>query len=78
MVFQGLGDEFTLHSLRHTFATLALSSGMDVTTVSKILGHRDVTTTLNIYSHNIAETQGLVAQTINDLLPTKKYSSNDE
>ena len=41
----------TLHSLRHTNATLMIAVGTDVCTVSKRLGHADVSTTLNIYSH---------------------------
>lgn len=37
------------HDLRHTFATIAISEGADVKTVSEILGHKDITTTLGIY-----------------------------
>jgi len=41
----------SFHTLRHTFATNALESGMDVKTLSEILGHSDVATTLNCYVH---------------------------
>ena len=41
----------SFHTLRHTFATNALESGMDIKTLSEILGHSDVTTTLNYYVH---------------------------
>lgn len=43
------------HSLRHTFATRALECGMDVRTLSEILGHRNPTVTLNRYAHSLIE-----------------------
>ena len=39
------------HDLRHTFATNALANGMDVKTLSAIIGHISSETTLNIYTH---------------------------
>lgn len=41
-----------IHDLRHTFATIALKSGMDIKTLQKILGHSDATFTLNRYGHS--------------------------
>lgn len=43
------------HSLRHTFATRALECGMDVKTLSEILGHKSPTITLNRYVHSLME-----------------------
>ena len=40
-----------LHSLRHSNATLLISEGVDIRTVSNRLGHAQTSTTLNIYSH---------------------------
>lgn len=37
--------------MRHTFATIALEYGMDVKTLSTVIGHNSVSTTLNIYAH---------------------------
>lgn len=44
-----------LHGLRHTVATLLISQGVDVRTVSGRLGHASTSTTLNIYSHALRE-----------------------
>lgn len=43
------------HSLRHTFATRALECGMDVKTLSEVLGHKNATITLNRYVHSLLE-----------------------
>ena len=43
------------HSLRHTFATRAIECGMDVKTLSEILGHKNPTVTLNRYAHSLIE-----------------------
>lgn len=42
----------TFHSLRHTFATLCIEVGMDIKTLSEILGHSNVSTTMSIYVHS--------------------------
>lgn len=47
----GLSDEFTLHALRHTFASNLIASGCDVVTVQRALGHAQPSITLNVYSH---------------------------
>ena len=47
---------FTFHSLRHTFATRMLEANVSPKVVQDILGHADVTLTLNTYSHVIGTT----------------------
>ena len=52
------------HDLRHTFATLALSSGMDVKTLSAMLGHVSAATTMDIYTHITDDMQRTAAANI--------------
>lgn len=49
--------EIHLHGLRHTFATLMISLGYDVVTISKMLGHAKVSITLDVYSHAFKENE---------------------
>lgn len=46
---------YGVHALRHTFASLLFKKGVDVKTVSEILGHKDVSVTYNTYIHLIQE-----------------------
>ena len=52
------------HDLRHTFATLALENGMDVKTLSAMLGHVSAATTLDIYTHITGDMQRVAAANI--------------
>ena len=52
------------HDLRHTFATLALENGMDVKTLSAMLGHVSAATTLDIYTHITGDMQRAAAASI--------------
>jgi integrase len=45
----------TPHTLRHSAGSLALASGASVVTVQKLLGHRNPTVTLNVYSHMLPD-----------------------
>ena len=43
--------DIRFHDLRHTFATMALQNGMDIKTLSVIIGHVSAATTLDVYTH---------------------------
>lgn len=60
------------HAFRHTVASVLLANGTDVVTVSKQLGHANVTTTESFYSHIIEENKAKAAECIADVLIRKK------
>jgi len=59
----GITKKITFHCFRHTFATLQLSNGTDIYTVSKMLGHKDLKVT-QIYAKIIDETKQKAAGAI--------------
>ena len=61
-------DELRFHDLRHTFATLALQNGVDVKTLSGILGHYSAGFTLDTYAHVTAQMQEEAANKMGDFL----------
>ncbi len=56
------------HDLRHTFAMLALQNGVDIKTVSGMLGHYSAGFTLDTYTHVTTQAQRQAAKTINHIL----------
>ena len=56
------------HDLRHTFATIALQNGVDIKTVSGMLGHFSAGFTLDTYAHVTTSAQKEAAQTIGNVL----------
>jgi len=64
---------YGVHALRHTFATLLLSNGVEIKTVSELLGHADVTITYNTYIHVIKEQKAKAL----DALPELTMNNND-
>ena len=56
------------HDLRHTFATLALQNGVDVKTVSGMLGHYSAVFTLDTYAHVTTSAQRQAAKAMEHVL----------
>lgn len=52
----GINKKCTMHNFRHTYATLLLNKGADIFTVSKMLGHKNIKTTM-IYAKVLSETK---------------------
>ncbi len=62
------GARWRFHDLRHWLATVAIAGGADIVTVSKRLGHRRASTTVDIYAHAISSADKALAASIGGLL----------
>lgn len=60
----GINKKITLHNFRHTYATLLLNNGTDILTLSKMLGHKNIQTTM-IYAKVLDKTKRTAANVIN-------------
>lgn len=60
------------HKFRHTQASLLISEGVDILTVSKRLGHTKVSTALDIYSHVLAKSDEKASKALDSLIYKKK------
>ena len=61
-------EHLRFHDLRHTFATLALQNGVDVKTVSSMLGHFDAGFTLRTYTHVTRQMQESAAEKMGNFM----------
>jgi len=62
------------HAFRHTMASILISKGKDIVSVSKRLGHAKVSTTTDIYSHIIMEADKEAGDCLADVLLRRKVS----
>ena len=68
-ILQATGlPELRFHDLRHTFATHALTSGVDAKTLSGILGHTKASFTLDTYTHTTGDMQRRAAEIVGGFL----------
>ena len=69
IVYQGM-DDFHFHLLRHTYTTNLLSHGAAPKDVQELLGHSDVSTTMNIYAHATREAKRTSARLLDKVVGT--------
>ena len=62
------------HAFRHSVASILISAGTDIVTVSKQLGHSQVSTTGDIYSHVIEEAKAQATECIADIMLRRKQA----
>lgn len=60
------------HALRHTFASINIENGVDVKTISDILGHSDISITLKTYTHTTQKAKVKAIQRFNDMFKTQQ------
>ena len=63
-----LPGKYSIHTLRHTFATVNLKNDIEPKIIQEMLGHSTISTTLDIYSHVDLEMQNEAASKINDVV----------
>lgn len=60
--------QYTLHMLRHSYASILIDAGSTPKTVQELLGHSDVAMTMNIYTHAFSSAKRTAADTLNNLV----------
>ena len=61
-------DPFTAHQLRHTYATMLYDADVDVKTAQKLLGHKDLSVTMKIYTHLSEKKEAIGIERLNNHL----------
>ncbi len=77
-ICQDLGFTFTWHQLRHTYATILHSAGVDAITAKELLGHSDIETTLGIYTHLDQTAKAANITKLDEYLKTKFKSNSSQ
>ena len=70
--------KISLHKLRHTSASILIESGASITTVSQRLGHSQISTTLDVYSHQIKKRDAAAAEDLGKVLYLKKDTKKNQ
>ena len=74
----GIEEHVRFHDLRHTFATMAISSGVDVKTLSSMLGHYSAGFTLDTYTHITNDMQRGAAEKIGGFMESATATTTPE
>lgn len=74
----GIEEHVRFHDLRHTFATMAISSGVDVKTLSSMLGHFSAGFTLDTYTHITNDMQRGAAEKIGGFMESATATTTPE
>jgi integrase len=69
--------EVNFHGLRHTSATLLINQNVDVSTVSKRLGHARTSTTMDIYSHSLQKADTEAADKLENLFKNNRQNKKE-
>ncbi len=68
IILKAVISNANFHALRHTFATRALEAGVDFKTLSILLGHSDITVTMNRYAHVLDEPKRAAMKNITSII----------
>jgi integrase len=74
LAVEGLPEEFRIHDLRHYFASLLISSGLDVKVVQNRMRHTSAKTTLDVYGHMWPDKDESARAAVNDVLSARADS----
>ena len=74
----GIEEHVRFHDLRHTFATMAISSGVDVKTLSSMLGHYSAKVPLDTYTHITNDMQRGAAEKIGGFMESATATPTPE
>jgi integrase len=66
LVARNAGSSLRFHDLRHSYATWLISRGVPVNDVARVLGHSQITTTLNRYTHVLPNPESRIRSVFDD------------
>ena len=73
----GIGKHITPHCLRHSYAAMMINEGIEIYTLSKLMGHTKIATTMNRYGHLYDEKRREVSKLL-DTKWSKSYNMNEK